>query len=434
MKKSLLIFFILLLSIVNVLSQNIYGVLLNKNNRKPVAECLVIIKGTTQASVTNEKGVFEFIHSDNQKNAILVFTILGYTTIEYNLSTYKKDTFYIIPKDILLKEVVVSANKKNILNPKSDESILDFDLLNNNLLILTAGTPKNNLRLMDETGTVLSNLKVDANTETLRHDCIGNLHVLSNDSVWQVFYDYTKLNTLKSYTRENFEQMLGNCVCMNNKCYYFQAKAYRNLRTNYFYYNENEKGVRYELAKFQDTAKIRSFELDYNLQYFLDERRKSKFTMYNEPVDSIKVKMEKYRTELPLDWSYTTWLGQIETEMIKMDTNTFIINFTDTIIYSVSSQNEIKYKSRLSAFKTKKLLPQVYIDADYKETYLIAFADSKLIVIKFDINTGTELFRTEIPNIPFLPKKILINNGKAYFIQKNLADEQSYKVIKYYLN
>ena len=27
--------------------------------------------------------------------------------------------------------------------------------------------------------------------------------------------------------------------------------------------------------KFQDTSKIRGFELDYNLQYFLDERRKS---------------------------------------------------------------------------------------------------------------------------------------------------------------
>lgn len=434
MKKIFLIFFILLLNHASVLSQNIKGVVLSKHTQRPVAECLVIIKGTTQVSVTSEKGIFEFIQTDNQQNAILVFTILGYTTIEYKLSAYKKDTFYIIPKDILLKEVVVSANKKNILNPKNDESILDFDLLNDNLIVLSAGTPKNNLRLMDETGTVLSNLKIDAHSETLKHDCIGNLHLMSSDSVWQVFYDYTKLNTLKSHTRENFEQALGNCVCLNNKCYYFQTKTYRNLRTNYYYYNENEKGVRYELAKFQDTAKIRGFELDYNLQYFLDVRRKSNYTMYNEPVDSIKLKMEKYRTELPLDWTYRSWLGAVETQMLKIDSSSFIINFTDTLIYVVTKNNELKYKTRLSALKSVKAQPKVYLDADYRETYLIAFDDSKLTIIKFDIQTGTELSRNQISNIPFLPKKIIINSGKAYFIQKNLADEQSYKIIKYYLN
>lgn len=432
--KKILLLFILLLNSLFLLSQNIKGVVLNKNNRKPVVECLVIIKGTTQSTITNEKGMFEFVSLANQQNITFVLTTLGYTTIEYKLSTYKKDTFYITPKDVLLKEVVISADKKNVLNPKNDESILDFDLLNDNLIVLSAGTPKNNLRLMDEMGTVLSNFKMDARTEMLKHDCIGNLHALSRDSSWQVFYDYVRLNSMEAHTRESFERILGNCVCTSNGCYYFQTKTYRNLRTNYFYYNENEKGVRHELAKFQDTAKIRGFELDYNLQYFLDERRKSHYTIYNEPVDSIKLKMEKYRSELPLDWTYTTWLGQVETQMIKIDTNAFIINFTDSVIYDVTKNNELKYKTKFEAFKNKKVLPQVYIDADYRETYLIAYVDSKLIFIKFDINTGKEMSRNEISNVPFLPRKIIINSGKVYFIQKNLADEQSYKIIKYYLN
>lgn len=434
MKRTLLIFFIFLLLGITAFSQDIKGFVINKNNRKPVPECLVIVKGTTQASVTNENGAFEFILRNKQQNPTLVLTMLGYATVEYELNNYKKDTFYITPKDVLLKEVVVSANKKNTLNPGNVESILDFDLLSDELVILTAGAAKNNLRLIDETGKVLYNLKVDSRSETLKHDCIGNLHLLSPDSTWQVFNDYTKLNTLEPHSLSVFKQVLGNCVCVNNKNYYFQTAAYRSLRTNYFYYNEEAKGQRQELVAFQDTAKIKSFEQDYNLQYFLDVRRKSNYSMYNEPVDSIKLKMEHYREALPLDWTYNSWLGKVETQMIKVDTSTFIINFTDTVVYAVSKNNKVNAIAKMNVLKTKKLLPKVYIDADYKETYLTAFGDSKLTLIRFDIQSGTELSRTDIPGVPFLPAKIIIDSGKAYFIQKNLADEQSYKIIKYYLN
>ena len=144
--------------------------------------------------------------------------------------------------------------------------------------------------------------------------------------------------------------------------------------------------------------------------------------------------MEQYRTELPLDWSYIHWLGEIESQMLKIDTNTFIFHFTDTAIYDVTKNNELKFKNQLSAFKQKNVLPKAYIDSDYRETYLTIFEESTLTILKFNINTGMEISRTTISNTPFLPKKIIIKNGNAYFIQKNLADELSYKIIKYYLN
>ncbi|MGZ4047898.1 MAG: carboxypeptidase-like regulatory domain-containing protein [Bacteroidia bacterium] len=434
MKKIILIFLLLFISVEVFFAQDFKGIVISKNTQKPVSGCLVIVKGTTINSITDEKGNFSISFPSGKQNNSFVFTILGYNTAEYDLSSYKKDTFYITQKEIQLKEVTVSSNKKNILNPKNAESILDFDLLNDNLVILIAGTSKNNLRLMDETGTVLSNLKVDRHSETLMHDCIGNLHLISTDTAWQVFYNYISLNILKSYPKSLFESVLGNCVCMNNKNYYFQNKTYRNLRTDYFYYNENEKGVKHDLVKFQDSSKIKSFETDYSLEYFLDIRRQSHNTMYSEPVDSIIKHLEQYRTELPLDWKYRCWLGEVETQMIKIDSNSFIINFTDSTIYSVAKNNEVKYLSKLPGLKNKKILSKIYVDDDYMETYLIAFAENKLTFIKIDLTTGKELSQTAILNMPFLPKKIIINSGSAYFIQKNLADEQSYKIIKYYLN
>jgi hypothetical protein len=407
------------------------GIVLNSRTSHPVQQCLIIIKGRSEAFISDDKG--EFYFPSGRENVSLVFTLLGYTTAEYNLSVYKKDTFYITPKDVQLKEVTVSAEKKSILNAGNPEPVLDFDLLNDGLAVLTAGEPYNELRLINESGNPLSRLKVDSHSNHLNHDCIGNLQLFSHDSVWQVFYDYTRLKTLDAFPADTFYKVLGNCICMSNRNYYFKHDSYRNLRTNYFYYSEDSKGKPNELVVFQDTAKIRGFESDYNLQYFLKVRRESHYSMYNEPVDVIIKNMEQYREELPLDWAYVTWLGKMETQMIKADTNTLIVNFTDTCIHTVSKRNEVSYRCRMEAFK-KEVIPHVYVDAENGEAYLTGFSGNTLTFIRFSLENGKEISRTEVLNVPYLPKKIIIKGGSAFFIQRNLADDQVYKIIRYSLN
>jgi hypothetical protein len=407
---------------------------MDKSRSKPVTDCIVIIKGTTTTAITSRTGEFTFPDEIISQKTSLVFNLFGYITKEYDLSNYQKDTFYLVPKNIALQEVEIHAKQKNILNEKMPEPILDFDLLNGDILLLTAGTDHNYLKLIDEYGKSVSILKAESHTESLKRDCLNNVQLFNKDSAWQIFYDYEKLNLMNACPQQTYSAVLGNCVCTCNNNYYFKNMSYRNLRTNYFYYNEFDKGRKHELAKFEDTEKIRGFELDYNLKYFLDVRRQSHYTMYNEPVDSIKCKMEKYREELPLDWAYIKWLGNVATEMVKTDSGLFIVNFTDTVIYRVNENNEVVYNSKLNCLHYKDVLYKVYRDAERNDTYLIQFTGNKLALIKFNIADGKEISRTEIPNVPYLPKKIVINNGKVYYIQKDLASDQVYKLIKFYLN
>ncbi|MCE3278308.1 MAG: CarboxypepD reg-like domain [Bacteroidetes bacterium] len=415
----------------SVKSQNITGVIFDAKTFHPLSDCLVIIKGTTTSTVSGPNGEFSFPSSIQNKTAVLVFTTLGYNTIEYSLDKHKKDTFYIHPKEIQLREIEIAAEKKTLLNPGSEEKILDFDFLNEHLIILVPGKSFNILKLLNERGEFISGLKVNRDSDKLLHDCLGNLQLLSMDSAWQIFYDYEKLNTLNPYTRSNYENILGNCICSCNNNFYFQKMEYRNLRTSYYYFCEKEKGIRHDLASFGDTAKIRRFELDYDLHYFLDVRRKSNYSMYNEPVDSIKVKMQKYREELSLDWVYTNWLGQIETQLLKNDTSLYLINFTDSAIYSIKNDNP-HFISKLRA-DTKGLIAKIYTDEDYNDNYLLRFMNNKLIVSLLDIENGKAISEEEIPAVPYLPDKIIIKEGKVFYIQKNLADQQAYKLIKYYL-
>jgi hypothetical protein len=156
--------------------------------------------------------------------------------------------------------------------------------------------------------------------------------------------------------------------------------------------------------------------------------------MYNEPVDSIRKKMPLYREALPLDQAYIKWLGKIETQMLKTDSGLYIVNFTDSLIYNVSNNNNVSAQASLDISKGKSLIHKVYVDADYKENYLIQFQNNTLTFIKFDIKTGKELSSSTLNNVPYLPSKIIVHAGKAYFIQKNLADQQPYKLVKFSLN
>lgn len=425
------IIFILCFFSGSIFGQNISGKVLDSKTFHPLPDCLVIIKGTTTSTVSGPEGEFSFQSSVKAKDVVLVFTTLGYTTIEYSLNVYKKDTFYIQPKEIQLREIEISAEQKIILNPGSEEKILDFDFLNEHLVVLVPGNPFNHLKLLNDQGEFISGLKVNKNSDKLLHDCLGNLQLLSKDSAWQIFYDYEKLNTLNPYTRSNYESILGNCICSCNDNFYFQKMEYRNLRTNYYYFCENEKGIRHDLASFGDTAKIKKFELDYDLHYFLDVRRKSNYSMYNEPVDSIKVKMQKYREELQLDWIYTNWLGRIETQLLKNDTSLYLVNFTDSAIYCIKNGN-LYYNSRLYA-DNKGLIPKVYTDEDYNDNYLLRFTNNKLIISLLDIQKGKVVSEEEILEVPYLPWKSIIKSGKVFYIQKNLADQQSHKLIKYSL-
>lgn len=409
-------------------SQSFKGIVLDSKHSKPVPDCLVIIKGSTVSTVTDQKGEFTLPISEKDR-VTLIITTLGYVTSEYDLSLHSTNTFLIVQKINQLKEVVIRAEKKNIINQGSTEPILDVEILNEHLLLLTPGKEHNYLKLINAEGVTISKLNVNKNSTGLKHDCLNNTQLISKDSAWQVFYDFEKLNLMNPYSAETYENILGHCVCFHKDDLYFRDYRYRGLKADYYFYSTKQKGIKHDLISFGDTSKIKKFETDYNLNYFLDVRRRSNYAYYNEPVDSIRIKMPLYREALQLDWAYLKWLGNVQTEMVKSGSGLFIVNFTDSIIYKIDSSIVLP-QCRLRALR-KDLLDKVYTDSDFNDHYLIQFKENSLTVIRFDIHSGKELSATVIPNIPYLPRKILIRDGNVFFVEKDLADEQSYKLIRY---
>ncbi|MDI1355519.1 MAG: carboxypeptidase-like regulatory domain-containing protein [bacterium] len=414
-------------------AQSLSGRVFDRKTKAPIANCLVLLKGKLNNTVTDQRGKFNLMLPEKEQDIKLVFTVLGYSNAEFNLSSYTSDTFYLSQKSIELKEIVISANKKMIVNKKSDDFVLDFDLLNGNVLLLMAGPQHNILKLVDENGENMSRLPVNKNAERLDYDCLGNLQLYSADSSWQIYYDFEKLNALHPFSSVASNDVLSGCVCSDGLNYYFQKCTYKNLRTEYFYYNVFDRGKRHSLVQFEDSQKVKIFQHDFDLDYFLKARRGSGYTLYAEPIAQMKEHLEQYREQVPLTWQYSKLLGKVETQMLRVDTTVYLFNFTDSLTYKVENNGKVEPFSKLILLRTNNIHKKVFADGDYKHTYMATFDNSKLALLKFDVRNGKELTKTEIDNVPFFPKKILVQNGSVYFLQKNLAEQQVYKLVRYEL-
>lgn len=102
-KNVLLIALSLLVSLLSIAQRTVNGKVSSNENR-PLAGASVTVKGTTNSTVTDEKGSFSINASDND---ILVVTYVGFTTLQLKL----KDAGEIVlqPEARNLNEVVVTA-------------------------------------------------------------------------------------------------------------------------------------------------------------------------------------------------------------------------------------------------------------------------------------------------------------------------------------
>lgn len=87
----------------------ITGNLLDKETAEPIANASVMVLGTSLGNITNQNGEFRLHLPDSLKNAVLVFSHLGYVgqSIEASALEGRSNTLSLEPKVIPLQEVLI---------------------------------------------------------------------------------------------------------------------------------------------------------------------------------------------------------------------------------------------------------------------------------------------------------------------------------------
>jgi hypothetical protein len=256
-------------------SYTVTGKVTDAATRAPLPFAAVMLKGTFISTETNAAGEFTIALTD-KSHTLIVFQY-GYATKEQMVSAAEQKDLIISlqAKAYNLAEIVVRDKRTDTLQANNHTEFLAFEFYDNFLVALVdKGRRYKLVQLLDESGKIIRERQAPEGVNALFKDCLGNVQLLSRDSSYQFYYNYETIEFLPPYSLDVFARTLKPCQCISGDNYYFKEITYKNLKNTYYLINRNDLQKKMLFTKVENTDAINAFNTDYDLNYFLAQRRR----------------------------------------------------------------------------------------------------------------------------------------------------------------
>lgn len=351
--------------------------------------------------ITDEKGYFKLTFPET--SVLLKISSIAYTT-KHCLINSKEDSILIIklsPKTYSLEEVSINTNTYN--KHQSRYSVLDYEFKGDSILVLqkkrsNRGYPS--LVVLDwKFDTLMLKKKLPKDISKIFKDCLNSLHLVSNDSVYQIIFDGDSLNLYPPYERVWFDRIMGNCLFRKDGEIYFEISTYRGYGHEIISINEETKEkklfVRYvdkqHLSRMKESiSHISSYYFMHNIvnaatndsaavhhiTFYDDESRfikeigdkpiENKICLNNDTISYLNyyeskihnfTKHDQPLTEISIDYNPELgWGSQIIVDDNENIVYSIVKDRTSFKIFSINSQKGVtNFKTKLSVFDGNNL-------------------------------------------------------------------------------
>jgi hypothetical protein len=391
----------------------------DKATGEPIGLCFVVVQGKKASAQSDEKGAVEI--KATSEDTLVIFQV-GYFLQKKNVAQIVADgnSVQLVPKSRMLDEVTVKADRTDTLQNDNPYFFLDFDFYDDFILALVnKGKKFNTLWLLDLNGDKITEKQLSIKAESLFRDCFGNIHLLAKDSIYQVYYNYRSLSLLKPYPISSYYNFLKPCECYSGTTYIFKIKHYRNLKNSYYLYNDQKNRKKELLVCVADSSAIKGFNQDYDINYFLEQRRKG--YGYRTSVAEINKNIDKYREELVLPAEYNNLLRPVESQMVTTDTAFILFDYTNRFIYTFSQEGKMSDKDPLADFSA--VSPKLYFDYDTKTIIFSALNNAGVLTLYRYDPSGNAFTHSFVLKDFYYIRHFKVKENNLYFIYKDKSAE-----------
>ncbi|MCK9450435.1 MAG: carboxypeptidase-like regulatory domain-containing protein [Bacteroidales bacterium] len=336
----------------------IFGKVVDAKNN-PVENANILNLSNKAGTISNSNGYFYITASDFPVN--LTISRIGFE--KSNLTITKKafegiETYVVIhlkKKTYELEEVKISSEKPEVIITKqANWIILDFKIADEKLLVLLQKGPNRKLRIFNIDTLSYFEVDVPIKGNELYQDCMGNVHLFTEESIYQMQTDFSDstISLYATYSKEKFNNSLENCVGYINENFIFKSLLNHNQKITYWYLKDKKKSKLYD---------IYDKNRELFAQNFLDKRNEliEKHGHIDEmgevTIGSLRIK----RKIKLLKWSYQ-YIGMVPAY------NPLFISF-DTILVFDNLQQRIVFFD--SAFSFQKEVPILYQTRNNKRIF-----------------------------------------------------------------
>jgi len=409
------------------------GVIRNEQTRLPIENVNLKVQKSTLGSATDKEG--RFILSLDRIPCIVTISCIGYHQISLEIADIVNKTveIYLSPKVQELDAVTISDHKATVLYKDEDFSVLDYEILEENLLLIVFRyqLKRAELVLLTRDGDTLDVSKApEVPALELFKDVFGNVHYLSRKGkAYQCYYNPALGKLMFPYAcpSDSLKTIMGQFLFSMNDRLYFQENNPDRFTTRIGFYSKDQ-GKRY--ARNIHDAKAAS-------QYYDDKRFENPFPWSR---DTASLDASSHFRELFFKPKSTATLVKIGRHRIA------VFNFTEDNLEMLDANGVIIREIPIDFHKedtltflgaiAQSLFPtnswkwgkEIIVDDPFENVYAVFKKTGMIQLQKVNLETGKLISGVELP-FPN-PEKIRIYKGSVYFLYKGTGENEKKKLFR----
>ena len=370
----------------------------------PLTNVNVYINETMTGTTSLLEGKFELKIPSTP--AILVFSNVGYTRRYFTLMQPYKGEFEVPMERSTheIQEVVITARRSPVpISDELDMYVVDYDFYDNHILLL--GHPGNRssetvLVMTDRMGKTLARNHVNKGINLYR-DPFNNLHLLSSDSAFQLYYDDKELQLLYGIEKNRFMNLFPEFLKVFNNRVILRQYAFDDQVLMYYFYTPGDSTIQRFWSQ-ASTQVHRKYSGSMNIiPITRDGKGSTEYNLFNS--DERFIKMAYYAPIFcPL-------------ELIR-DT-IYIFNFNHGVIEILGRNGLPIAKSSLITFQTEPgWQKRLYVDPISNKVYTEYLVFGITTLREIDLTNGfLKDQKIRVPDYPYV-MKIMFHDGFLYFL------------------
>ncbi|RLD88375.1 MAG: hypothetical protein DRJ09_08555 [Bacteroidetes bacterium] len=206
----------------------ITGIVKDAGTGLPIENVNITLYQTTRGTISDSRGIFKIRIFDFP--AVLQFSHVSYYKKSIVINTDDVDTIIVLlnQRPVNLNEAEIISGKYKVLKDENKE-VVDYDFIDTNLLVLirNMNTLKYELIVTSDQFDTINKLNISTvkHPKSIFKDCMGNCHLLTKDSAYQVYFNNKTIQLLFPVNLNRFKMLLGNCLFETPKYLVFNYKS-----------------------------------------------------------------------------------------------------------------------------------------------------------------------------------------------------------------
>ena len=415
------------------------GLLLDQVTHAPVPNAHIKVRSSEQGTATASDGTFSLLIGSFPSSVDI--SCIGYEGFSIEITAVKGEprTFYMKPKTYLLEAVTVSDKPAVILYKDEHYSVLDFDFLDGNLVLVVFRyqLERAEIILMTADGDTLDVVPVlDSPAFGLYRDVLSNIHYLTKrDEAFQLVYNpvQNQLTFPFRTTYDTLKKILGGYRFIQGDHLWFQEDSPYGFMTSIGYCSKKEG--RRDVRSSNNKKAMTTF---YNEAWYYHTDRP-----VPDPID------EYERRAVDADairYKHFFWEKGCGELFRVSDTMMAFFNFCENRIELLDPEGQpkrmtpitfhIEKSDRFVASLTESLTGNskwtwnrtLVQDAESENIYAVYTNSGFFRLKKIDLDTGTLIASAELPYE--FPEKIKISGGEVYFLYRSSGEHENRMLCK----